>query len=143
MVDRKNTTDVDAAIRQRDFALALLDSVPEALVVVDEQSRIQVFNRQAENIFGYLAEEVSGKPISMLLEKTIRKKHEDLVEKYMRQPETRLGTMEAGGRAVVGLTKSGKTVALEINLTPLTWRTGRYIVATARPKRMAGNKNGF
>lgn len=142
MVDRKNTTDITTAIEQRDFALALLDSIPEALVVVDEQSRIQVFNRQAENVFGYLAKEVSGKPISMLLEKAGRKKHEDLVEKYMRQPETRLGT-KAGGRAVVGLTKSGKTVALKINLSPLTWRTGRYIVATARPKRMAGNKNGF
>ncbi len=84
---------------------ALLALAPQAVVSVDEDQRIRLFNKGAEAIFGYSAREVQGQPIHMLLPARYR-------DETARQL-TKLGSASAAPRAmgtprkVVGLRKDG------------------------------------
>jgi PAS domain S-box-containing protein len=51
---------------------SILEIAPEAIVAADRDSRIELFNRGAEHVFGYSAAEVIGRPIEILLPERIR-----------------------------------------------------------------------
>jgi PAS domain S-box-containing protein len=51
---------------------SILEIAPEAIVAADRDSRIELFNRGAEHVFGYAAAEVIGRPIEILLPERIR-----------------------------------------------------------------------
>lgn len=53
----------------------ILDNVPEAIIAMDDQLDLQVFNKAAERIFGYSADEVIGKPLDILIPLRFRKNH--------------------------------------------------------------------
>lgn len=53
----------------------ILDNVPEAVIAMDDSLDIQVFNKAAERIFGYAANEVIGKPLNILIPERFRAGH--------------------------------------------------------------------
>lgn len=90
---------------------SLLDTVPDATVVIDETGKIITFNDAAIRQFGYEAEEVLGKNISMLMPEPYRSKHDAYIERYMKTREPRIiGT----DRVVVGQRKDGSTFPMKL-----------------------------
>jgi protein-histidine pros-kinase len=65
---------------------SLLESVPEAIVVIEEDRRITMVNAQCERMLGYKREELIGKHIDLLLPEKFREKHATLCKNYFYNP---------------------------------------------------------
>jgi PAS domain S-box-containing protein len=87
----------------------------DAIVIVDAQRNITFFNRKAEQLFGYRADEVLGRPLDRLLPERHRAGHGAHVDAFERgkAPSRLMG--ERG--EIAGLTKSGGEIPLEASIT--------------------------
>jgi two-component system sensor kinase FixL len=90
---------------------SILDTVPEAMVVIDEQGTIQNFSSAAERLFGYRAAETVGRNVKMLMPSPYRENHDGYLERYLRTGERRIIGI---GRVVVGERKDGSTFPMEL-----------------------------
>lgn len=94
--------------------LGILNMAPEAIIVADENTRISMFSRGAEVMFGYAAEEIIGQPLDTLLPKSRREDHGRYIEKFSRSPESSR-TMGQRGE-VFGLAKDGREFPAEASV---------------------------
>lgn len=109
---RVETEAAAARLAQREAHLrSILDTVPEAIVVIDEAGLIQDFSPAAERTFGWTMAEVAGRNVSMLMPDPYRSAHDGYLERYYRTGEQRI---IGKGRIVVGARKDGSTFPLEL-----------------------------
>ena len=106
-----------AAVMTRD-ALAreahlksILDTVPEAMIVIDEHGIMQSFSSAAERLFGCRAAEVIGQNVKILMPETYRENHDDYLQRYLKTGERRIIGI---GRVVVGQRMDGSTFPMEL-----------------------------
>lgn len=90
---------------------SILDTVPDAMVVIDEQGLIRDFSPAAERTFGWTAAEVAGRNVSILMPDPYRSAHDGYLARYYRTGEKRI---IGQGRVVVGQRKDGSTFPLEL-----------------------------
>ncbi|MBV9289896.1 MAG: PAS domain S-box protein, partial [Hyphomicrobiales bacterium] len=92
-----------AELTEREAHLrSILDTVPEAMIVIDEQGLVTSFSAAAAALFGYRPEEVLGRNVKMLMPEPYRREHDDYIANYLRTGEARI---IGYGRLVQGLTK--------------------------------------
>lgn len=72
------------------FCRAVLEAVPEAIVIVDPQCIIRFVNAATEELFGYSASEIVGRPLSHLLPDRYHHVHRQHVTDYFQHPSRRL-----------------------------------------------------
>jgi two-component system, LuxR family, sensor kinase FixL len=104
------TSTREALAREAHLA-SILDTVPDAMIVIDEHGIVQSFSSAAERLFGYAAPEVVGKNIKMLMPSPYRENHDGYIERYLRTGERRIIGI---GRLVVGERKDGSTFPMEL-----------------------------
>ena len=63
---------------------SILETVPDAIIVIDERGRIESFSGAAERMFGYRAAEVVGRNVSMLMPGPYREEHDGYLANYCR-----------------------------------------------------------
>ena len=90
---------------------SILDTVPDAMIVIDEGGIIQSFSAGRRRLFGYAPEEVIGKNIRMLMPSPYREEHDGYLERYLETGERRIIGI---GRVVVGERKDGSTFPMEL-----------------------------
>ncbi len=90
---------------------SILNTVPEAVVVIDEAGTITSFSTAAEQLFGFTSEEAVGRNVSMLMPNPDRDAHDDYLARYLRTGERRI---IGYGRVVTGLRKDGLTFPMEL-----------------------------
>jgi two-component system, LuxR family, sensor kinase FixL len=90
---------------------SILDTVPDALIVIDEGGLIQSFSATAERLFGFSPEEVVGRNVSMLMPSPYREEHDFYLARYLATGERRIIGI---GRVVVGQRKDGSTFPMEL-----------------------------
>ncbi|MDD4270448.1 MAG: SpoIIE family protein phosphatase [Pirellulales bacterium] len=93
----------------------LLESAPDAIVIVDSAGRIAIVNIQTENVFGYSRDELVGQSIEILVPERFRGIHRHHRAAYLENPHTR----EMGaGLELFGLRRDGSEFPAEISLSP-------------------------
>jgi two-component system, LuxR family, sensor kinase FixL len=90
---------------------SILETVPDAMIVIDGAGLISDFSPAAERLFGWTAGEVAEKNVSMLMPSPYREGHDGYLERYHRTGERRIIGI---GRVVVGERKDGSTFPMEL-----------------------------
>ncbi|OYW20488.1 MAG: hypothetical protein B7Z54_00985, partial [Sphingobacteriales bacterium 12-47-4] len=108
---------------------ALLDSAPDATVIVDEEGSIRMINQQTERLFGYTKEELLGKKVELLIPGNLRTKHVQHRGNYSDQPRVR---MMGAGIELMALKKDGGLFPVAISLSPIRTEEGMMVSASVR-----------
>ena len=105
-----------AAFRQAHLrASRILQIAEDGIVSTDAAQTITFFNLKAEAMFGYRAEEVLGRPLSLLMPERYRQRHGGDMERFARGKQASRQMNERGG--VLGLRKSGEEFPMEVAIT--------------------------
>lgn len=107
----------------------LLESAPDAMVIVDENGLIQLVNVQTEIMFEYNRDEIIGKPVELLLPDRYKHTHHNHRKNYFHNPKVR---QMGEGRELYGQKKSGMQFPVEISLSPLETEEGMLVSAAIR-----------
>ena len=121
-------SDRDTAAREAHLQ-SILDTVPDAMIVIDERGIIQSFSAAAERLFGYNAAEVVGKNIKMIMPSPYRQSHDAYIDRYLRTGERRIIGI---GRVVVGERKDGSTFPMELAVGEMRSGDRRYFTGFIR-----------
>lgn len=107
----------------------LLESTPDAIVLVNQAGLMVLVNAQAEAVFGYSRTEMIGQPVEMLLPQRLRAQHLGHRGHFFGQPRAR--SMGAG-LELHGLRKGGQEFPVEISLSPLRTEAGLMAMSAVR-----------
>jgi PAS domain S-box-containing protein len=115
--------------RSEDKFRALLESAPDAMVIVNGNGLIEGVNTQVERLFAYKRGELVGHPVEMLLPARFRGAHVAHRQLYAAAPQPRpMGT----GLELAGRRKDGSEFPVEITLSPLDTEQGQLVVSAIR-----------
>jgi two-component system, LuxR family, sensor kinase FixL len=103
----------DAIASESALLRSILDTVPDAMVVIDHLGIVQSFSKAAERLFGYTPAEVHGQNVKMLMPSPYRGQHDGYLKRYQTTGERRIIGI---GRVVVGLRKDGSTFPMELSV---------------------------
>ncbi len=105
---------------------AVLDTAQDAIISVDRHGRITLFNRGAERIFGYSADELLGREVTMLMPAPYSDEHNKYLHEYQRT-----GIPKAIGRVrdVQARRKNGEIFPIELSVSEA--RLGRQLIYSA------------
>src|SRR5258705_478330 len=105
---------------------AVIDSVPTAVIMVDQRGTIVLVNAQAERLFGYKSVELLGEMIDILVPYRFRAEHPELRARFTKSPQAR---PMGAGRDLFGVRKDGSEFPIEIGLNPLMTDEGQFVLS--------------
>jgi PAS domain S-box-containing protein len=108
---------------------SILDTAPEALITISETGIVESFSRSAQSLFGYSAEEVIGRNVSMLMPEPYRSEHDGYLERYRSTGEKRIIGI---GRIVSGQRKDGSHFPIELAVGEVQSAAGRLFTGFIR-----------
>src|SRR3954470_25062238 len=108
---------------------SILDTVPDAMIVIDERGIIHSFSSAAERLFGFAPAEVIGTNIKRLMPTPYRENHDGYLERYLRTGERRIIGI---GRLVVGERKDGSTFPMELAVGEMRSSNQRFFTGFIR-----------
>lgn len=112
IIDVTERRTAELALRERKLRLSsILETVPDALVLMDDQGLIQSFSPAAERLFGYAEAEVAGRNVKVLMPSPYREEHDSYLARYLATGERKIIGI---GRVVVGQHKNGETFPIEL-----------------------------
>ncbi|MBI2940389.1 MAG: PAS domain S-box protein [Chloroflexi bacterium] len=123
------TRDLVARKKAEPMFRILLDTAPDAIVIVNSSGRILLVNAQAENLFGYHRHELLGQPVEILIPEHLRSLHAGQRTRYHAAPRTRpMGI----GLQLSARRKDGSEFPAEISLSPLQTEDGTLVTSVIR-----------
>lgn len=108
---------------------SILDTVPDAMIVIDEAGIMQSFSTAAERLFGYSPDDAIGKNVKILMPSPYREDHDRYLARYMTTGERRIIGV---GRLVVGQRADGSTFPMELAVGEMISRDSRFFTGFVR-----------
>ncbi|MEC9373293.1 MAG: response regulator [Planctomycetota bacterium] len=113
---RRRERDADELRAREEQFRALIEAVPDALIITGDDGSIILVNRQAESLLGYTRDELIGRPVEILVPERVRAAHPDLRRRYHQSADVRpMGS----GMELAAVRKDGAEFPVEISLSPL------------------------
>jgi two-component system, LuxR family, sensor kinase FixL len=117
-------------LRAREAHLrSVLDTVPDATVVIDDRGIIQSFNAAAERLFGHTEQAVVGQNVGMLMPTPFREEHDGYIARYLTTGEKRIIGID---RVVTGQRKDGSTFPMKLEVGEVRSGDRRYFTGFVR-----------
>ena len=105
----------------------IVESVPNAIVLVNNEGKIAYINSQSEKLFGYSRTALIGKPVETLIPSRFREKHPSYRKHFHESPIVRpMGK----GRELFALHQNGTEIPIEIGLNPVVTTEGTLVLAS-------------
>jgi two-component system sensor kinase FixL len=121
---------VQIALAEREAHLrSILDTVPDAMVVIDTLGIIQSFSAAAERLFGYAADEAIGRNVNILMPPPDQAQHDDYIARYLHTGDRRIIGV---GRVVVGQRRDGSTFSMHLSVGEMRVGDRRFFTGFAR-----------
>lgn len=92
---------------------SILESAPDAIVVIDEKGSMLSFSASAERMFGYAEDEVLGENVSILMPSPDRERHDGYLHRYLETGERRIIGI---GRVLTARHRDGGTFPIELSV---------------------------
>jgi PAS domain S-box-containing protein len=125
----ESNRDITQRKREENKFRGLLESAPDAMVIVNRTGQVQLVNAQTEKMFGYSREEIIGRPVEIMIPRRLQADHRVHRSDYSRAPHARsMGV----GLELFGLRKDGTEFPVEVSLSPLGTGEGTLIVSAIR-----------
>jgi PAS domain S-box-containing protein len=118
--------ELHAALGSEHVFRTVVEAAPTAIIVADSAGRMLLANPETARMFGYAPEEMIGQPVEMLLPEASRDQHRPLRESYVAAPQKRA---MGAGRDLMGRTKDGREVPIEVALNPIATTAGLSVLA--------------
>jgi PAS domain S-box-containing protein len=129
MSERQQRVAAEEATRLEQRFRQLLEAAPDAIVEVAADGKIVLINRVAEEMFGYVRDELLGQSVDVLVPDAIRRMHYRHRDGYLEQPRTRpMGT----GLDLHARRRDGTLFPVEISLSPIQTEGGMHVTAVIR-----------
>ncbi|HEY1736440.1 MAG TPA: PAS domain S-box protein, partial [Methylovirgula sp.] len=114
VLDVAEQKEIEEELRAREEHLRLiLETVPDAVIVIDEKGIVRSFSPAAERLFGWKAGEMVGVNIHRLMPEPDHSRHDGYMERYQRTGERKIIGI---GRVVTGLRKDGSTFPMHLSV---------------------------
>jgi two-component system sensor kinase FixL len=123
--DRINS---DLLAREADLR-SVIETIPDAMVVIDEAGLIRSFSPAAERLFGWSEAEARGRNVRMLMPEPYREGHDGYLQRYYATGERRVIGL---GRVVVGERRDGSTFPMELSVGEMMGQQGRFFIGFVR-----------
>jgi len=108
---------------------SILDTIPEAMIVIDERGIMRSFSSAAERLFGYRADEALEQNVKILMPTPYREDHDGYLQRYMQTGERHIIGI---GRVVVGRRKDGSTFPMELAVGEMNSGNRRFFTGFIR-----------
>jgi two-component system sensor kinase FixL len=127
---RLQTEAANADLSRREAHLrSVLETVPDAMITIDEAGLIRGFSPSAERLFGWSAAEVEGRNVAMLMPEPYKAAHDTHLQRYQQTGARRIIGV---GRVVVGERRDGATFPLELAVGEMRTADGDFYIGFAR-----------
>jgi two-component system sensor kinase FixL len=110
---RKRAGRLEKSLVREAHLRSILETIPDAMVVIDERGRILSFSAAAERMFGYSERELLGENVSTLMPSPDREQHDSYLERYF---ETGVRKMIGIGRVTTARHRDGSTFPIDLHV---------------------------
>jgi len=108
---------------------SILETVPDAMIIIDDRGRIESLSTTAQKLFGYDLAELAGRNVSLLMPSPDREQHDGYLRRYLKTGEKRIIGI---GRIVVGERKDGTTFPMHLTVGELRMGERHYFTGFIR-----------
>ena len=113
-LDINEEKQLEEALRSQENHLrSILETVPDAMIVIDSRGIMQLFSSAAERLFGYSKQEAIGRNVSILMPEPDQSRHDSYLARYLRTNEPHIIGI---GRIVTGKRRDGTTFPMHLSV---------------------------
>ncbi|BFM10527.1 hypothetical protein R50072_06800 [Simiduia litorea] len=123
---RKAQSDLESSVKNTQ---AILNSVIDGIITINEQGKILTFNHSASEIFGYSDEEVVGKNVNMLMAEPYHSRHDQYLANYLSSGQPKI---IGKSNELEGLHRDGSIFKMELRVAENSQEDKRYFIGMVR-----------